>query len=410
MIVVCLLTLGKIFYVRFPSYVAFIWALFLIVLAQPLAVFGASFWLSFSAVGVLLFYFLPRVSAAKNRVQILFSQWVLFSGMLAPLALFVGQFSWLGFGVNLIAVPMVSLITVPLCLLAAILFFLSPTLAELLWVWAGFSIDSLWFLFDLLPAEWGFYYFSVPSSILFFLSMACLSIAILLPRGLLTGWLLILPLALHIFGHKPRLPLRITLLDVGQGLSVVVESKSKLMVYDVGASFSDRFNMGSAVVAPFIMGRGIKRIDKLVISHGDNDHAGGLVGLAQLLPVEETLLTPGFFPKAFDGFLYQGQKSLCDATRNWTWLYVNSSVETEWIYFNILLPKLKQAAPIIKDSNNNSCVLLIRWRDISILLPGDIEKQAERLLLESYQLPPVDLLVAPHHGSKTSSGKNFVEH
>ena len=89
---------------------------------------------------------------------------------------------------------------------------------------------------------------------------------------------------------------------------------------------------------------------------------------------------------------------------------MNSSGETEWIYFNILLPKLKQGAPIIKDSNNNSCVLLIRWRDISILLPGDIEKQAERLLLESYQLPPVDLLVAPHHGSKTSSGKNFVEH
>jgi competence protein ComEC len=67
------------------------------------------------------------------------------------------------------------------------------------------------------------------------------------------------------------------------------------------------------------------------------------------------------------------------------------------------------AGEAIKDSNNNSCVLLIRWRDISILLPGDIERKAERLLLKSYQLPPVDLLVAPHHGSKTSSSLNFVE-
>jgi competence protein ComEC len=87
----------------------------------------------------------------------------------------------------------------------------------------------------------------------------------------------------------------------------------------------------------------------------------------------------------------------------------NSSAEIEWIYFDILLPAQDSVSGAMKDSNNNSCVLFIRWRDVSILLPGDIEKQAERLLLKSYQLSAVDLLVAPHHGSKTSSGSNFVK-
>lgn len=93
----------------------------------------------------------------------------------------------------------------------------------------------------------------------------------------------------------------------------------------------------------------------------------------------------------------------------WRWEFKNSSSKAEWIYFDILLPKLVSTGAAIEDSNNNSCVLLIRWRDISILLPGDIERQAEQLLLENYQLSPFDVLVAPHHGSKTSSGRIFIE-
>ena len=409
MIVILFLILSKVFYFRLPAYVVFFWALMLIVFFQPFSIIGVSYWLSFSAVAILLFYFGPRISNTKQRLKLLSSQAVLFIGMLAPLTLFTGQFSWLGLLVNLIAVPIISVITVPLCLIAAMFFFLSPQLSGLLWEWASVSIDSLWFLLDLLPAELGLYYFSIPSSLWFFLSVVCLSLAFLLPFGLLSRWLLILPFTLHLLAHKPRFPLRVSVLDVGQGLSVVIESSSKLMVYDVGASYSRRFDMGAAVVAPFVRGRGIKHIEKIVISHGDNDHAGGLKSLTRLIPTQETILTPGFYSQAFQDFSYSGLRSSCNASRGWKWSYLNSSKETEWIYFDILLPKLKELGHLVTDSNNNSCVLLVRWRDISVLLPGDIEKQGERLLLENYNLPPINILVAPHHGSKTSSSPNFVD-
>ncbi len=139
------------------------------------------------------------------------------------------------------------------------------------------------------------------------------------------------------------------------------------------------------------------------------DHFGGFKGLINSLPVKQAVLTPGVFTHAFSGNSFIGEKSYCDASKRWRWKVNNSSAETEWIYFDILWPKIQGHGADMEDSNNNSCVLLIRWRDISILLPGDIEKQSEKLLLENYELPSVDLLVAPHHGSKTSSGRAFIK-
>ena len=163
------------------------------------------------------------------------------------------------------------------------------------------------------------------------------------------------------------------------------------------------------MVAPFVMHRGFKRIDKVVISHGDKDHSGGLDGLSRSMPVQETLLTPGYFAQTFNRHPFLGLKKFCDSSKSWRWPYKNLSDQTEWIFFDILWPTNSRDNRIIEDSNNNSCVLLIRWRDKAILLPGDIERRGERLLLENYQLPSVDLLVAPHHGSKTSSSQDFIE-
>jgi competence protein ComEC len=329
--------------------------------------------------------------------------------MTAPLLLFVGKISWLGLVVNFVAVPYVSFVTVPLCLMAAVLFFFSASAAQLLLQWAGLSIDGLWLLFDFLPANWGFYYFSLPTSTVFFTCLVLSAFTVLLPRGLLSRWILILPFMLHVLAHKPRLPLRITILDVGQGLSVAVESQSKLLVYDVGASYGESFDMGSAVVSPFIVSRGFKQVDSVVVSHGDMDHFGGFKGLSDSLPVKQTVLPPGIFSHALQGNSFVGEKSYCYASKRWHWEFKNSSSKSEWIYFDILLPKWEGRGAEMEDSNDNSCVLLIRWRDISILLPGDIEKHSEKLLLENYELPPVDLLVAPHHGSKTSSGRDFIK-
>jgi competence protein ComEC len=247
MVVVMLVMLCKMFYLRLSPYVAFVWAIFLIAIAQPLAVIGASFWLSFTAVGILLFYLIPRVTIERNRSRLFLSQWILFAGMTAPLLLFIGKISWLGLGVNLVAVPFVSLITVPLCLMAAVVFFSQHLWHNYCGNGLGFPLMGCGFYLIFYLQIGAFIIFHCLHQLCFFTCLALLAFALLLPKGLLSRWILILPFMLHVIAHKPRLPLRITVLDVGQGLSVAVESQSKLLVYDVGASYGDSFDMGSGL-------------------------------------------------------------------------------------------------------------------------------------------------------------------
>ena len=175
---------------------------------------------------------------------------------------------------------------------------------------------------------------------MFFTCLVLSAFTVLLPRGLLSRWILILPFMLHVLAHKPSLPLRITILDVGQGLSVAVESQSKLLVYDVGASYGVSFDMGSAVVSPFIVSRGFKQVDRVVVSHGDMDHFWGFKGLSDSLPVKQTVLPPGIFSHALQGNSFVGEKSYCYASKRWHWEFKNSSSKSEWIYFDILFPKI----------------------------------------------------------------------
>jgi len=410
LIVVALVMLSKLFYRRLRPDIIFIWSLFLIALSQPLAVLGASFWLSFSAVSVLLLFFSPRVLVGAKRHSILAAQWVLFAGMAAPLVLFLGQISWLSILVNMFAVPLISLVTVPLCLLAGIGYFVWPSFAEVVWQWAGLSIAGMWYLFDYLPEDWGFFSFSIPTTGLVFLSMILAAFALLIPKGLLSRWLCLLPLVLLLLAHKPRVPLRLSVLDVGQGLAVIVEAQDKLMVYDTGPAYSKQFNAGSGVVAPFLRSRGVNRVEKLLISHGDKDHAGGFSGLTDTVEVKQALVTPGFFRDASELSKLSINIQKCHNSKRWAWPYYNpSTLDREWLYFDVLMPILEEPAQLLPDENNFSCVLLIRWRNKSILLTGDIEKSAESIFLQQYKLPPISVLVAPHHGSKTSSSRQFVD-
>lgn len=92
------------------------------------------------------------------------------------------------------------------------------------------------------------------------------------------------------------------------------------------------------MVAPFVINRGFKQIDRVVVSHGDNDHFGGFKGLSHNLPVKKAFLTPGFFSQAFNNDSFSGEKGYCDESKRWNWSFKNSAAETEWIYFDILLP------------------------------------------------------------------------
>lgn len=358
-----------------------------------------------------MLFFSPRIYLGSRLHQIVAAQGILFVAMVTPLILFIGQATWLGILVNIVAVPIVSIVTVPLCLLAAASYFVLPALADVIWYWAGLSITALWSLLDGLPQSWGQFSLPFPATGVVLTSIAFSACCWFLPRGLQSRWLFLLPFLLLILFHKPRPPLRVSVLDVGQGLAIVVEVGDRLLVYDTGPYYSPQFNAGSGVVAPFIRRRGYTAVETLIVSHGDMDHAGGFFGLNNSLGIKQSLLAPGYFDKVARLESTSDRNiSQCHSKKSWSWPVKDAVYfERDRVYFDVLMPIRKHKSQAIPDENNYSCVLLIRWRDQSILLAGDIEKSAESIFLKHYNLPPVTVLLAPHHGSKTSSSKLFVD-
>jgi competence protein ComEC len=179
---------------------------------------------------------------------------------------------------------------------------------------------------------------------------------------------------------------RLTLLDVGQGLAAVVQTQHHTLLFDTGPQFSSSFDAGAAVIEPFLRQQGIDRLDTLIISHGDNDHIGGAASLLRQFNVMQILSSvPDKLPNA----------QPCHAGQSWQW---------DGVRFELLSPLTDLAS-----DNNNSCVLRVSAASGSALLTGDIERLAEQTLVEHYGTAlKTDILIAPHHGSKTSSSPAFL--
>jgi len=418
LIAVAIVVLAKLCFRRIQPFVCLVWALTLIALLQPLAVLSAGFWLSFTAVAILIAWFSPWQSTDSwwPKKRTVSAQVALLIVMSVPLLFFMGRLSWLAPLVNLVAVPWVSLVTVPSVLLGCFLLPFSASAAEAIWTFSDWSVELLWMFLYLLPSDQGFLVSPVGASSLVLLTALLAGLCLMLPQQLNARWLGVLPLALLLlFNERPKFGLRVTVLDVGQGLAVVVETDQRSLLYDSGAQFSRAFSAGSGIVAPLLWQRGWSSINTTLISHEDGDHSGGFAGLQQVLPSGQIITGPGVdFPAA----LLHGQNvEICNAGTQWRWGEV---------LFEILSPAsavdpganlrgINKSGTNITDSNisgnNSSCVLRIQWRDIQVLLPGDIERAAEYQLLDSGRLAglPIDLLVAPHHGSKTSSTPQFVQ-
>ena len=329
--------------------------------------------------------------------------------MSVPLVFFMGRLSWLAPLVNLIAVPWVSLVTVPSVLLGCLVLPVSNNIAEAIWKLSNWSVELLWKFLHLLPSEQGFLVSPVGASSLVLLAALLAGLCLLLPRQFSERWLGVLPLALLlVFNARPKVGLRVTVLDVGQGLAVVVEADQQSLLYDSGAQFSPAFSVGSGIVAPFLWQRGWSAINTTVISHEDGDHSGGFTPLQQVLPSVELITGPGVdYPEA----LLQGQNvEICRAGTQWRWGEVLFEILSPAVAADSIASGANTSGSYLR-GNNSSCVMRIRWRDIQVLLPGDIESAAEYELLDSGRLDSaqVDLLVAPHHGSKTSSTPRFVQ-
>jgi competence protein ComEC len=182
--------------------------------------------------------------------------------------------------------------------------------------------------------------------------------------------------------------MRIAMLDVGQGLAVVVETRSHTLVYDAGPSFRSGSDAGLLAVVPYLGNRGLRAVDLLVVSHDDADHAGGAASLIATFPVHA---------RAASGDAL-GDTGVIRCTRGarWTW----DGVEFDWLH----------PGPMLQSRDNDrSCVLRIRTGGHVALLTGDIQVEAERELLRDSPPGAVDLLAVPHHGSGSSSSPQFVD-
>jgi len=372
-------------------------------LLTPLAVWSASFWLSYAAVGIiLLFYSLAtdqaRLKAPSSWLQRVVGalwtlcgiQFFLFVGLSGLLMAFFGQVSLVAPVVNLIAVPIFSIAVVPLVLIALLsqLFGLSALTTLLLDLASG-VLDYLWPWISW-TAKWPHAVTSAFAPVVY-LTLAVVIAALGFFR-IYWRWVCVFGLLCVLWvGLTTSLPRRdvffVTVLDVGQGLAVVVETPHHTLLFDAGSGYGG-FSVGTTVVVPYLRSRGHSAIDVMVVSHDDRDHRGGAAGVLSAVPVGQIYRS---------GRSFDDQDRVCSAGRSWNW---------DGISFRFLSP-----LPGYRGSRNDrSCVLRISDGVSSVLLTGDIERRAERLLVGRYggELRS-NVMIVPHHGSNTSSSQLLLD-
>ncbi len=369
-------------------------ALLLVVLLDPWAVHAPGFWLSFGAVAVILFVTVNRVAAphwfrAWARVQ-----WAVTLGLVPPLLAMFQQVSIVSPLANAIAIPVVSLVVVPLTLAGMLLPFDFVLLAAhqvMAWCstlleWMSAAPETVWQQHA--PPPWT-------------VLVAALGAAwLLLPRGFPARWLGVIGLLPMFLVLPPRLAegtLRLTVLDVGQGLAAVVQTRNHALLYDTGPGFGPGADSGNRVIVPYLRAAGVQRLDAMIVSHDNADHSGGALSVLQALPVDALFTSlhdmdplPLQAPAAFR----------CFAGQRWEW---------DGVRFEMLHPARDSYDAGRIKTNDRSCVLKIVAGPNSILLPGDIQSKAETALLSSQRgALAATVLVAPHHGSRTSSALEWV--
>ena len=396
--VVLLRSLG----LRWPQPLVLLAAAFVVTLIDPWALLQPGFWLSFVAVAMLIASDPVRARrplfATDWRARTLTAMWgglrtqAIASVALAPLTLvFFQQLSIVGFVANLVAIPLVTLLITPLALLGILI----PGLWALDAALVTVLVQGLSLLASVPGASWS--------------TAAAPAWAALL--GLVGGALLVLPLPwrLRLLGLPLLLPLlapplarpadgqfELLALDVGQGTAVLVRTRQHLLVYDSGPMYSAESDAGQRVLLPLLRARGEPLIDLLLLSHRDGDHVGGAASLLARVPVRalSSSLADDHPLRA-----WAGPQQRCLAGQHWTW---------DGVQFEMLHPD-EAAYAAGGRSNTLSCVLRVRGAQGSALLTGDIELAQELALVERQaQALPNDVLLVPHHGSKTSSSQAFL--
>jgi competence protein ComEC len=439
--------------VRLSTSGALLLAATVVIVFDPWATMAPGFWLSFGAVAAVLAWsssaqMRPRADEGGGRrvwrhvSQAARLQCVVTLSLTPLLAFLTQQVALAAPIANAVAIPLVSFLVTPLALLCAVLCAIpdaqdwaalagwaAHTAFECVMGWAAWWSERNWAIWDVAAA---------PSALL---ALALCGLAwALLPPGMASrrwAWLLLLPALCWRPGRPAEGEWRVTVLDVGQGGGVVVETATSTLVFDAGPLHRNGSDGAQRVVWPYLRARGVRRIDTLVLSHGDQDHAGGLDSLLRAIPVDVAYAPFDVAARLRRDARMRGQpltapspgvSKRCEAGQAW---------EVDGVRFGFLHPpaalpswqadsetgtKSKVGPSLARrraargnskasrvgkgQSNAGGCVLLVAGRHHAALLPGDVGVAQERLFAAI--LPTLDLVIAPHHGSATSSGEALV--
>ena len=360
-----------------------------IVLVDPLSVLGAGFWLSFGGVAWLV-WCLPQAREEPLLRGFLAAQWVVTLGLLPLTAILFGQASLAGPLANLVAIPWWSLVVVPLALIGTGLEALHAGWGSGAWRAAAWCFDLAWPLFGWLASS-RFALWWLPEAGWFALPLALAgAFWLLLPRGVPgrpLAALCLLPLLWPDRGLPRHGEAEVVVLDVGQGLSLLVRTSGQTLLYDAGPAVPQGFDAGERVVVPSLQALGVGRLDAVVVSHGDSDHAGGLAA------VQRRFAAPVLFAPQGSGV---EAAAPCIGGIGW---------EVDGVRFRFLHPDVH--FPYF--GNEASCVLRVETRHGAVLLTGDIGEVIERNLVRTQaDALRAEVVLAPHHGSGGSSDPALV--
>lgn len=360
------------------------WTAVVALLLDPLAPLSPGFWLSFLGVSALVLA-LPRSTVDTPWRGLLRAQWVA-SVFLLPVGIaWFDQASLVGPIANLVAIPVITFGIVPLLLLA--LATAGTAVGGLLVQLAAWVFDRLWAFLGWCET-WPLASVDLPEPTITLVLLAVLGAALcLLPRplpGPAFGLACLLPLFVPSRPPIPEGQAIVDVIDVGQGLSVLVRTREHALVFDSGARGRGGYDLGAVAVLPALRSRGVRHLDLLVTSHLDNDHAGG----------RDTMLRS--FPDVRQRVGIDADPATrCTAGERWRW----NGVSFRFLHPHRHFPDL---------GNDSSCVLLVTAGAHRLLLPGDIGAVIESRLLADRDVRNLDVLVVPHHGSRHSSGAAFV--
>ncbi|ENV37776.1 MULTISPECIES: DNA internalization-related competence protein ComEC/Rec2 [Acinetobacter] len=381
----------------------------LLLIFDPFSILSAAFWLSYGACFILLRIYqtiakLPQdqpmtyVQKGYFAIKLLVeSQWKIFVALLPLVLIFFQQISLFAPLTNLIAIPFLSMIVIPLDILAACLSSIIPILGTLLFYINDVCLSILlWILSFLQQASPALY--GVSCTPLMMVSLIVGLIILFLPHGTFPkAWSLIgfLPILL---GFKAQ-PTVLNILDVGQGQAIFLQHPEQTLMIDTGGSYDEtKFSIGERVVIPFLRQQGIRELNHVMLSHLDQDHSGAFPKIQNAFAIEQVQSNEYRSTMQFkDNF------SLCQQGQQWT--YTNLKIE-------VLSPRTEDLALASSQQNEQSCVIYLTFSNAQpyqhFLIMGDAGWETEYKLLQQYPDLKVDVLVLGHHGSKHSSAYDFL--